>query len=53
MISPVPASEWQEREDILTAWRDWGRAHPEEEEGNFPEVWTMRSDRAAPPTDAG
>ena len=51
VISPAPPSAGQEREDILTAWRDWRKAHPDEGAGDYPEVWTMRSDRAAAPVD--
>jgi antitoxin (DNA-binding transcriptional repressor) of toxin-antitoxin stability system len=51
IIGPVPPSEEQDREDILTAWEDWNRKHPEGDADEFPEVWKFRSDRTAPPTD--
>ncbi len=51
MIAPVPPTEEQTREDILTAWQQWNHEHPEGDTNDFPEVWKMRSDRIDPPTD--
>jgi antitoxin (DNA-binding transcriptional repressor) of toxin-antitoxin stability system len=51
MISPVPPSVEQEREDILIAWQEWNREHPESGTDDFPETWKIRSDRNAPPVE--
>lgn len=52
VISPVGAAELDDHEDILSAWRNWNAAHPEDTaEGDFPEVWKERHDRENSPLD--
>lgn len=36
---------------ILDQWREWGAAHAETAENDFPEVWTMRQDKPDSPLD--
>lgn len=45
MITPVPDTLVQPREDILAAWTRWEREHGVEESGDFPEVWNLRRNR--------
>lgn len=41
MVAPVPSSLQSDRPDILSAWREWTRAHGDGET-EFPEVWKLR-----------
>lgn len=36
---------------ILDQWQDWEKAHPEDDESDFPEVWKMRQDKTDSPLD--
>lgn len=44
LVSPVPSETASDREDILSAWSRWEKAHPGGgDETDFPDVISMRS----------
>ncbi len=52
VISPVRDADLPDREDdILSAWRHWNSAHPDETDSahDFPEVWKERHNREHSP----
>jgi len=44
VISPAETALQAGGEDILSAWRHWAALHPEEE-GDFPDISTMRENK--------
>jgi prevent-host-death family protein len=48
MVTTVPAELQTGRPDILTAWKEWA-AHEKNLLGEFPEVWSFRSDAKVNP----
>ena len=43
LVTPVPSSLATSREGIHSAWRRWQKEHGEGE-GDFPDVWELRSE---------
>lgn len=48
LITPPPAEQNLERDDIYTAWKHWQKKE-DEDAPEFPEVWKMRTDKGSVP----